>query len=284
MSETSSSRSRAAELVAAAAFGGLVTWALLRSRRLISASSTSSCCSTSSALRGPERVARSPQPGWKPGQPQLSPYPTGPGDMLSLAPSELKNGYNFFTSAYVPRPIALVSTISKDGVPNIAPFSYSGLMNHDPPVLLFSCCEKRRAGGDTLHNAEATKECVVHIVSDWYLEAANYTCGNFAPEVNEFTEAGLSMIPSDLVGPPRAAEAAIAFECKVDKLLPINNDKGNMAATVVICRVVRVHINKHVYNKETGTIDAVKLRPMARLGGVAFSSLGYITDIDRPVV
>eukprot|EP00808_Paulinella_micropora_P016057 g83021.t1 len=278
---------RALELASAAALGGLLVWALLKRRPVaLAAAAAAPAAAPRTSTGGPLRLKSSPKPTWKPGQPQKPPFSAQPEDVISRAPSELKNAYFFWVSAYVPRPIAFVSTISADGVPNLAPFSYSGLFNHDPAILCFSCVDKGRAGGDTLHNVKATKECVIHIISDWFVEAANHTCGSFPPEVNEFKEAGLSMLPSSRVAPFRCGEAALAFECKVVNVLPIQHENGKVTATMVLCQVVYIHANKHVLHgtPESFTVDAAKLRPVARLGGNDFVELGDFYDIDRPRV
>ncbi|KAJ8604247.1 hypothetical protein CTAYLR_009232 [Chrysophaeum taylorii] len=228
------------------------------------------------------RVATSFVPTWSPGDTQQQ--EVVPPASLTLAPEDLKSKYNFFISAYVPRPIALVSSISYDGLINIAPFSYSGIVNHDPGTIVFSCVDKRKGGGDTLKNVKATREFVVHVVSEWYVEAANHTCGNFAPDVNEFESAGLRMISSTKVKPPRAAEAALAMECRVDHIIPMHNDTGAVTATMVVGRVVLIHVHEPAFDADKGVVLPEKLRPMARLGGNTYSTIGDIFDIARPKV
>ena len=95
-------------------------------------------------------------------------------------------------SAVVPRPIAFVSTQSVDGCFNLAPFSYFGAMSHDPPIVVFSCCPRGGKPKDTLANAKASGECVVNIISEHFIEAANHCCGEYPPDVDEFELSGLS--------------------------------------------------------------------------------------------
>ena len=87
---------------------------------------------------------------WRPGMKQSPPFPIH--DVVSMTPDELKGKYRFFISAMVPRPIAFVSSISAEGAVNLSPFSYSGLVGHDPPTIVFSCVDKNKGGGDTLKN------------------------------------------------------------------------------------------------------------------------------------
>mmetsp|Transcript_11655 Transcript_11655/g.15846 ORF Transcript_11655/g.15846 Transcript_11655/m.15846 type:complete len:265 (+) Transcript_11655:12-806(+) len=229
-----------------------------------------------------KRREQSLVPGWRPGQKQSPPFDLS--EMLRLDPDELPSKYNFFISAYIPRPIALVSSVSKSGHVNLAPFSYSSIVNHDPGIIVFSCVDKSSGGGDTLKNVEATKEFVVHIVSEWFLEAANHTCGNFAPEINEFFQSGLTPVSSFKVQPPRVAEAALAMECEVIQTIPMKNSKDLVSSTLVLGKVIQIHVNKNVYNQEKAIIVPEALRPVARLGGNTYSLIGDIFDIARPRV
>lgn len=117
-------RTKACELAAAAAIGGiasgLAVFATLRRRR-----------------QRVRRIANSFNPQWRPGSKQWGPYLSS--DVLTLSPDELKSKYSFFISCYVPRPIALVSSVSASGCVNLAPFSYSAIVNHDPGTILFAC-------------------------------------------------------------------------------------------------------------------------------------------------
>ena len=121
-------------------------------------------------------------------------------------------------------------------------------------------------------------------MSEWFLEAANHTCGNFKPEVNEFDEAGLTPVPSAKVKAPRVAEAALAMECHVLHIIPLKNDDDKVTSTMVVGKVIKIHVNKHVYDSDNGVIIPEKLRPMARLGGNTYSTLGDIFDLARPKV
>ena len=233
------------------------------------------------------RVRDTFDPTWRPGvsPKQAPPFPQD--DLISMTPDELKGKYRFFISAFVPRPINFVSTISAAGAVNLSPFSYSGLVCHDPPTVVFSCVDKNRGGGDTLQNVKATGEFVTHIMSEWYLESANHTCGNFEPDVNEFDEASLTMLDSDLVRPPRCAESALQLECRVESIHDIEKDAadgGGTSCTMVVGRVMKVHVNRAVYDEENGVVIAEALRPMSRLGGNTYGTLGDIFDLARPTV
>lgn len=121
-------------------------------------------------------------------------------------------------------------------------------------------------------------------MSEWFLEAANHTCGNFPEDVSEFDQAGLTAVECVKVAPPRVAEAAVALECVVRSIIPIPNETGTVTATIVVGTVVLIHVNQGVYDPHSQTIIPERLRPMARLGGNTYSCLGDIFDIARPKV
>ena len=197
----------------------------------------------------------------------------------------MKSSYQFFISAIIPRPIALVSTVSEEGIVNVAPFSYFNIMCHDPPTVVFSISSKRSPNPkkDTLQNIEKNKECVINIISSWYLDQANLTSGEFPPDISELDEAKLSSIPSEIVSPPRIKESAVQFECKVKDFYPILKD-NKVASTMAICNIELVHVKEDIYDKESGTILSEKLQPVSRLGGIKYATLGDIISIPRPKI
>ena len=242
---------------------------------------TSTCGVAERATSRVRRVNNTFDPSWKPGQKQ--PPPFAMDDVVSMTPDELVGKYRFFISAVVPRPIQFVSSVSSEGVVNLSPFSYSGLMCHDPATVVFSVVDKNRGGGDTLKNVRATREFVTHMMSEWFVESANHTCGNFDSSINEFEEAGLTQVESELVKPPRCAEAALALECRVDQLLDIMKEDGSgPQCTMVIGRVVKIHVNRAVYDEVNGVIDPEAFRPVARMGGNTYTALGDLFDLARP--
>jgi len=228
-----------------------------------------------------------PHPDWKPGDKQPLPFPSG---FVALDPLELKSCYPLMISAYVPRPIAFISTVSEAGVGNLAPFSYSGCVGHDPPTIAVSICRNARAEDgkkDTLANIDATGEFVVCIMSEWFVESANHTCGNFPRGTDEFDESGLSRLPSSKVKPPRVGESAVHFECKLSHRHEIVNKAGVATATMVLGEVVMVHAAKDICDEAGAgegkpTIDFARYAPLARLGGNTYGRVTSTFDLDRP--
>src|SRR5207247_6288693 len=126
-----------------------------------------------------------------------------------------RQAYRLMISAFIPRPIAFVSTVSRDGVDNCAPFSYSMGVSSHPMVLGVSIGDRDALPKDTARNILDTREFVVNLVTEEIAEKMNLASGDFASQVSEFDEAGLSRAPSEVVGPPRIAESAVNFECRL---------------------------------------------------------------------
>ncbi|PYN84672.1 MAG: flavin reductase family protein [Candidatus Rokuibacteriota bacterium] len=185
----------------------------------------------------------------------------------------------------VPRPIAWVSSVDAAGVPNLAPFSYFMAITHDPPTVAFSSSPRATAGGgrgkkDTLRNVETTREFVVNVVDDPLAEQMNVTSGDYAPEIDEFTLAGLASAPSARVRVPRVAAAPINMECRVVQIIPI----GNLPSNLVIGEVVHLHIRDDVYDPASGRLDMHRLRPVGRLAGHLYTHVHEIFEMKRPAV
>ncbi|MBN1966495.1 MAG: flavin reductase family protein [Anaerolineae bacterium] len=205
--------------------------------------------------------------------------------MHSIAPDDLpaRDAYRLMLSAIIPRPIAWVSTVGPDGTPNLAPFSFFTGVAGNPPVVLISVSAKsaRFGGGikDTLRNAQTTGEFVVNLVDEAHAEAMNQTAGEWPYGVSEFDLAGLEAMPSVEVAPPRVASAPVALECKVHQIIPVDGTTN----TLLLGRVVRYHVRANLL-RENGLIDAMQARPLARLGGSEYATLGGVFALERPQV
>ena len=188
----------------------------------------------------------------------------------TIDPSKLekRDAYFLSVSLLVPRPIAWVSTLSKDGVRNLAPFSWFNAISANPPLVYFA--PGRSPDGskkDTLCNVEETGEFVVNIVTEELAEAMNETAIDFPRDVDEFDAAGLSAAPCEVVSPPRVAESPVSFECKRYDVVHIGPDGAGGA--MVIGEIVRFHIDERVLND--GRVDVDLLRPIGRMGGMDYT-------------
>ncbi|MEO0008209.1 MAG: hypothetical protein RJA20_2405 [Bacteroidota bacterium] len=187
--------------------------------------------------------------------------------MLRIDPNEIatKDLHQFIVGAVAPRPIAFASTISTDGIHNLAPYSFFNAFSSNPPLLIFS--SNRRVSNnttkDTLKNVQDTGQVVINVVSHSIVRQMAIAGVEYGPEVDEFKKAGLTPIPSELVRPPRVAESPVQMECVVEQILPLGESGG--AGNLIICRIVLMHIAEEVLN-DKGRIDPHKIDLMGRLG------------------
>jgi flavin reductase (DIM6/NTAB) family NADH-FMN oxidoreductase RutF len=176
--------------------------------------------------------------------------------------------FNPFKSICVPRPIAWVSSLSPDGVPNLAPFSQFTNVSYDPPHVLF--CP--HSDTDTARNVAQTGEFVISMATYDMREAVNVTSTVLPPEIDEAALAGVEMVPSRLVKPRRVAAAPAQLECKLHSLVLVPGRLPEHAQAVVIGRVVGVHIRDDALTPD-GRIDVARIRPLARLGYLDYTSV-----------
>ncbi|CAJ1894559.1 unnamed protein product [Cylindrotheca closterium] len=226
------------------------------------------------------------RPSYTPGQ--VPTVPSGFGSKVHVFdPSNLKSCYNLMISTTTPRPIALVSSRnSKTGLDNVAPFSYFGAVAHDPPMLAIGFCRNGGEKKDSIANILESKEFAVNIISEWYLDAANQSCGNYASDVDEFLESGMTKEDCKVVNAPRVKEAAVTYECVLDHVHTIKNSSGSETTEIVLAKIVRFHVDDQVlvdgFDPLKPNVDTMKLKPVGRLGGNIYTTLGDTADIPRP--
>lgn len=199
--------------------------------------------------------------------------------IVDPASTEPLNVYKLLVGAVVPRPIAFVSSISPEGVANLAPFSFFTVASANPPVLCFTA-SFREPNKDTLVNIRATKEFVVNIVSEEFAAKMNVTSGEYAYGVDEFGEAGLTPVASDLVRPPRVKESHINMECKLVQTVEVSNQP--LGGTLILGEVVRFHIDDAIF--EEFRIDPDGLAAVGRLAGNTYIRTTDRFDMIRPQV
>jgi flavin reductase (DIM6/NTAB) family NADH-FMN oxidoreductase RutF len=188
--------------------------------------------------------------------------------------------YQLLTSTVIPRPIGFISSLSPEGVANLAPFSFFNAVCGEPPMIMF-CASNRDPLKDTLRNVQNLREFVVNIVSEEIAEAMNLTAGDYAPDISEFGVCGLTPVPSDLVRPPRVLESPVNMECKVRDIIEVSSKP--MGGSIVIGEVIRFHVRDSIIDKDM-FIDPDKLKPVARLGGPSYSRIRDRFDMIRPAV
>ncbi|RMA97271.1 flavin reductase family protein [Hydrogenothermus marinus] len=182
-------------------------------------------------------------------------------DTNELSPKQI---YKLMTSIIVPRPIAWISTISKDGIYNLAPFSYFAGVSSDPPLLMVSVGSKEKGiKKDTWQNIHETDQFVVNMVTKELLDKMNISSVAFDREINEFEKAGLTPKKADIVKAPLVAESPVNIECEKFQILEI----GNMG--IIFGKVLKIHVKNEILN-EKGYVDTTKLEIVGRLGGANY--------------
>ena len=184
---------------------------------------------------------------------------------MIVDPSKLdpQRVYKLLIGSVVPRPIAWASTLSPEGVPNLAPYSFFTVASRNPPTLCVSVGERPSGEPfpkDTLRNIEETGEFVVNVVSLPLANAMHESSKAHPPGVDEFQAAGLTAAACEVVAAPRVGEAAVSMECVLDRVLSIGTDH------LVLGRMVRLHVRDELYG-QTGRINTTGLDPLGRLAG-----------------
>lgn len=187
--------------------------------------------------------------------------------------------YKLLTGTVIPRPIGWISSISKEGAINLAPFSFFNAVGEDPPHVMFSTVRPNNTNKDTLNNVLETGEFVVNLVTEELVEKMNMTSASVPPEQNEFELAQLTPAPSLIIKAPRVLESPVAMECKVVHHYSLE-DHQHGGATILIGRVVMFHIDEAILS-DNYRINMDVYRPVARLAGSNYSKLGEIFSIKR---
>lgn len=201
--------------------------------------------------------------------------------MLSIDPmqnSEREN-YKFLIGSIIPRPIAFVTSMSKEGILNGAPFSYFSIVSANPPMISLSIQRKEGNQKDTARNILATKEFVAHIVDDTNVEKVNKTAAVLPPEQSEIELANLTPITSEKLSIKGVKEAKIRMECILENSLQLGGNE-TPSCDLIIGRIVQFHIDENIY--EQGRIDPIGLSAISRLAGNDYAKIGEIFTIERP--
>jgi flavin reductase (DIM6/NTAB) family NADH-FMN oxidoreductase RutF len=205
--------------------------------------------------------------------------------MLTVNPAEHapRDVYKLMTGIILPRPVALVSTVDRNGVANVAPFSFFSGVGSVPPAVLF--CPVIRAETselpgrkDSLRNVEETGEFVVNVVCDAIAAAANITAAEVPPDVDEFALAGLTPIASEAVKPPRVAESPAQMECKLLQVIYTSKQPGG--GVIVLGEVVRFHVREDLI--DNFRVDPAGLDLVGRMAGNTWVRTRERIELARP--
>ncbi|RVW01139.1 flavin reductase family protein [Rhodococcus xishaensis] len=188
-------------------------------------------------------------------------------------PAEMDPGtfYPVLTASVLPRPIAWVSTLSEDGVPNLAPYSFFTVSSAEPPVVQFTSVTRK----DSLRNVEATGEFVVNLASEPMVEHVNASSAPYEPGTDEFAALGIATEPSERVRPKRVADSPIAIECRLRQVIEVGN------SFVVMGDVLAVAVRPEAI-ADDGLPNFAALAPLSRLGRDEWGTPPPVRRIPRP--
>ncbi|WP_314065152.1 flavin reductase family protein [uncultured Vagococcus sp.] len=192
--------------------------------------------------------------------------------------------YKFLSGSVVPRPIAWVSTLSPDGqVVNLAPFSLFSIVSKDLPLVSLSIMRENGEQKDTAYNLSQTGEGVIHIVDDNLLQEMNASSASLPREESELTALELETIASYRLKVPAIAKAKIRFESRVYQHVPVyNKDQSQIMTDLFILEIVDFYFDEDVFDRQTGHVDVLSLKPIARLAGPNYGILGSTYELPRP--
>lgn len=198
---------------------------------------------------------------------------------LDLTDNSNHSVYSYLVGGISPRPIAWVSTLSEEGVANIAPYSFFTVASCNPPVLSVTQVNPRdNANKDTLNNLLATKECVVNIVSHSLVEQMNQSCADYPRDVSEFDAANIQHTPSQLVSVPSVAASKVRYECKLREVITISDEPSG--GQMMLLDVVGIFLDDTVL--VNGYIDPTRLDAVGKMGGDYFSTTKDKFALKRP--
>ena len=182
---------------------------------------------------------------------------------FDFAQTSAKDRYKLLTGLVVPRPIALISTISPNGVVNVAPYSFFNVFSQDPALCIIGI--ERQANGnlkDSAANIEATAQFVVNLVNERIANAMNICAVDFPISMSELGPANLSAAQSLRVAPPRILQAPAALECQLQSAIMVGTNRR-----LVIGEIVAVHVDDEIIDAQRLHILMDAYQPIGRLSG-----------------
>jgi len=189
--------------------------------------------------------------------------------------------YRRLTEVVVPRPIAVVSTLDRDGRPNLAPFSFFTVVSSNPPLLAFSphllghTAEKK----DTLLNIEETGQFVIAVATEMIADRVNACAARLERGQSEFEHSGLTALPAERVAPFMVAESPVNMECELVEIRHYGEEGG--AGNLVVGRLLLMHLDSAIRDDD-GAVQSESLRAVGRMGGSEWVMTRDTMSLDRP--
>lgn len=197
------------------------------------------------------------------------------------------SNYKLLISGIIPRPVGFLSTVSADGKSsNLAPFSYTQVVNHDPPIFIVGFSGGWDRAKDSLRNLQDTGEVVINIISEDFIEAANACAIDLPYGQSEWSVSGLTPAPTTYVRPQRVKESVFAIEGKLQSTQEFESRQtpGKKTGVVAMIEGVKFWVREDALNEERNLIDPAVLRPIARLGGITYARVTDGFEFPRPVL
>ena len=184
--------------------------------------------------------------------------------------------YDPFKALVAPRPIGWLSTLSVDGIANLAPYSFFNAMSQSPHYVVVGSGPRK----DSLRNIEATGEFAVNLATFDLREQVNASSAPVPPFVDEFDVARVSKAPCRLIKAPRVAESPVCLECRLFRVIDLPDDEGRANDHIAIGRVIGIHIDdRHIVD---GRVNTAAMRPIARLGYSEYATVSEVWRTRRP--
>ncbi|EII2706061.1 flavin reductase family protein [Staphylococcus pseudintermedius] len=204
--------------------------------------------------------------------------------MYAFYASELSKQqmYKFLIGSVVPRPIALITSQSEEGLLNIAPFSFFNIVSSEPALLSVAVNRKEGAMKDTARNILTTKEAVVHVVTEANVANANQTAALLPSDESELDHTTFTTTDSEMVNVPSLNESSIRFEVKLYQHVEIKNDRNENTNDLLLLEIQKVYIDEDLFDLEKGYVDVENVQPVSRLAGDNYARLGETFTIKRP--
>jgi flavin reductase (DIM6/NTAB) family NADH-FMN oxidoreductase RutF len=192
----------------------------------------------------------------------------------------VRNDHGFendpFKALVAPRPIGWISTLSPEGIANLAPYSYFNAMSQSPHYVVFGSGGRK----DSIRNAEAAGEFAVNLAIWELREQMNASSANAPPHVDEFELARLTKAPCRLIKAPRVAESPVCLECRLFKVIELPDDQGKVGDWIAIGRVIGIHIDDRFI--DSGRVNTAAMKPIARLGYSEYATVETAWRMRRP--
>ncbi len=206
--------------------------------------------------------------------------------MLKIKPSDLAvpKLHGHLLGSIGPRPIALASTVDKEGNRNLSPFSFFNVFSANPPIAIFSPARRGRDNTTkhTYENVKEVAEVVINVVNYDIVQQVSLSSTEYEKGVDEFIKSGLTPIESEMVKPARVKESPVQLECIVKDVIELGQDGG--AGNLVISEIVMIHIDEDILD-ENGRIDQNKIDLVGRMGGNWYTrSRKGLFEVEKPLV